>query len=221
MSHVIVTWPWPWGTSINSIWRNATLRLNTRNIMLKNGSGQPQRMLRVVVWENRAWSKDGGWPNLIILWALDACLIWLWTAVFEQILVLLFLRLTTPLCFGAAGAKMAPEIRPTSRRKNTNFPMVFTNIFFYDTFMAIVTLDSQTYLVNVFFLASAAKKERSNKILDMYEFPTFLNDIFSKVRLFIFYSKHFLFSPFLYQLNWKKELIGGKPGFHSAHTWNW
>ena len=116
--------------------------------------------LRVVVWENRAGSKDGGRPNSIILWALDACLIWLWTGVIEQNLVLLFRRLTTPLCFGAAGAKMAPEIRPTSRRKNTNFPMVFANQFFYDTFMAIITLDDRfTDGVNQCFLSGECRKK--------------------------------------------------------------
>ena len=116
--------------------------------------------LRVVVWENRAGSKDGGRPNSIILWALDACLIWLWTVVIEQNLVLLFRRLTTPLCFGAAGAKMAPEIRPTSRRKNTNFPMVFANQFFYDTFMAIITLDDRfTDGVNQCFLSGECRKK--------------------------------------------------------------
>ena len=37
------------------------------------------------------------------------------------------------------------------------------------------------------------------------KFPTFLNDIFSKVRLFIFYVKPFLDSPLSCELNQKKN----------------
>ena len=51
--------------------------------------------------------------------------------------------------------------------------------------------------------------------------PMFLNDIFLKVRLFIFYLKPFLDSPLSCELNKKKELIGGKPRFRSVRTWNW
>ena len=55
---------------------------------------------------------------------------------------------------------MAPEIRPTSRRKNTNFPMVFTNQFFYDTFMAIIALDDRfTDGVNQCFLSGECRKK--------------------------------------------------------------
>ena len=38
---------------------------------------------------------------------------------------------------------------------------------------------------------------------DFGQFPTFLNDIFSKVRLFIFYLKPFLDSPLSRELNQK------------------
>ena len=55
---------------------------------------------------------------------------------------------------------MAPEIRPTSRRKNTNFSMVFSNQFFYDTFMAIITLDDRfTDGVNQCFLSGECRKK--------------------------------------------------------------
>ena len=55
---------------------------------------------------------------------------------------------------------MAPEIRPTSRRKNTNFPMVFANQFIYDTFMAIITLDDRfTDGVNQCFLSGECRKK--------------------------------------------------------------
>ena len=68
--------------------------------------------------------------------------------VIEQILVLLFRRLTTP------------EIRPTSRRKSSNFLMVFTNQFFYNTFMAIIALDDRfTHGVNQCFLSGECRKK--------------------------------------------------------------
>ena len=55
---------------------------------------------------------------------------------------------------------MAPEIRPTSRRKNTNFPMVFTNQFSYDTSMAIIALDDRfTDGVNQCFLSGECRKK--------------------------------------------------------------
>ena len=43
------------------------------------------------------------------------------------------------------------------------------------------------------------------------KFPTFLNDIFLKVRLFIFYLKPFLDSPLSCELNQKKNWLGESP----------
>ena len=43
------------------------------------------------------------------------------------------------------------------------------------------------------------------------KFPTFLNDIFSKVRLFIFDLKPFLDSPLSWELNQKKNWLGQSP----------
>ena len=43
------------------------------------------------------------------------------------------------------------------------------------------------------------------------KFPTFLNDIFSKVRLFIFDLKPFLDSPLSCELNQKKNWLGESP----------
>ena len=76
--------------------------------------------------------------------------------------------------------------------------MVFTNQFFYETFMAIVTIDDRlTDVFNQFFLSGKCPEEvESNKIMD-----TYLNDILLKVRLFIFYLKPLFDSPFSYELN--------------------
>ena len=117
--------------------------------------------------------------------------------VIEQILVLLFRRLTTPLYFGAVRAKMAPEIRSSLRRKNINFPVFFTNQFFYDIHMAIVTLDHRlTDGFNRFFIFGERREQVEVKQESTHiKFPTYSNVIFSKVRLFIFDLKPLIDSP--------------------------
>ena len=184
------------------------------NVPVKlKSDGIPFRCLR-----KRAGSKDRGQPSLIILWALDACLIWFWTVVLEQIFFLLFWRLTTPL-FGAAWAKLAPEIRPTSRRKNTNFPMVFTNQCLHDTFVAIVPLDYKpTVRFNQCFPSGERREEVEVKQESGHiKFPTFSNVIFSKVQLFIFDLIPVLDSPLPYKLNLKKSDWGKAPNPLGSH----
>ena len=92
---------------------------------------------------------------------------------------------------------MAPEIRPTLRRTNINFPMVFTNQFFYDIYMAIDTLDHKlTDGFNQFFIFGEQREQVEVKQESTHiKFPTYSNVIFSKVRLFIFYLKPLLDSP--------------------------
>ena len=177
---------------------------------LTRGNQQKWRQnsfLRVFVWENRAESKDRGRPNLIILWALDACLVWLWTVVTEQILVLLFWRLTTPLCFGAAWAKMTPEIRPTSRRKKYQLPDGFYQPTFPRHFRGYSCMRLWTHS------QISGEQREEVEVKQEYrhiKFPTFSNVIFSEVRLFIFYLKPVLDSPLPCKINLKNNIDWGK-----------
>ena len=83
---------------------------------------------------------------------------------------------------------MAPEIRPNSRRKNINFPMVFTNQFFYETYMAIAALDYRlTDRFNKFFFFGEWREEVEVKQDSTHiKFPTYSN-VFSQKCGYLFF----------------------------------
>ena len=67
--------------------------------------------------------------------------------------------------------------------------MVFANQFFYDTFMAILPLgDRLRRSQSMFPFWRVPEEVEVKQDFGHIKFP-FLNDIFSKVRLFIFYLK--------------------------------
>ena len=95
---------------LENTWLKGSFWWNNWNFELAPDS----RYLQWAALRSRCLRKPGRvkrWvrPNLIILWALDACLIWLWTVVIEQILVLLFRRLTTPFVLGPREPKWRPK----------------------------------------------------------------------------------------------------------------